>query len=139
MVPGMSIRSNHTTKFQQAVLTAVRLVPKGKVVSYGQVAAYIGAPRAARQVGWAMRGLEGAPDFPWWRVVNNAGRISIKGNQYNSAHQQREHLLAEGVTIHSDFSLNIEAYRFRPKPSTLGGLALNAEYVASIARYLGTD
>ncbi len=128
------------TPFQQAVLKVVRLVPAGKVVSYGQVAAYIGAPRAARQVGWAMRSLEGAPDFAWWRVLNNAGRISIKGNKFNSAHQQKELLEAEGVVVSRDFSLDIEAYRFRPKPSRLKSLALEPEYIATrLTRFLGDD
>jgi len=127
------------TQFQQAVLAVVRLIPKGKVVSYGQVAAYIGAPRAARQVGWAMRSLQDAPDFPWWRVLNNAGRISIKGNQYSSAQQQREHLEAEDVIVGHNFLLDIKTYRFKPKPNRLASLALSAEYMASIKRYLGTD
>lgn len=128
------------TPFQQAVLNVVRLIPAGKVASYGQVAAYIGAPRAARQVGWAMRSIEGASDFPWWRVLNNAGRISIKGNQFNSAQQQKELLEAEGVVVSHDFLLDIETYRFRPKPARLKSLALDPEYIATkLTRFLGDD
>ncbi len=118
----------------------MRLIPPGKVASYGQVAAYIGAPRAARQVGWAMRSIEDAGDFPWWRVLNNTGRISIKGNQFNSAQQQKELLEAEGVVVSRGFLLNIEAYRFRPKPSRLKSLALEPEYIAArLGRFLGND
>ena len=51
-------------------------IPYGRVVSYGQVAAYVGVPRGARQVGWTLRRLEDI-DIPWWRVINNEGRISI--------------------------------------------------------------
>src|SRR5581483_5888883 len=100
------------TRFQDAILRVVRTVPVGKVVSYGQVAAYVGMPRAARQVGWAMRSMEGTPDFPWWRVLNNAGRITIKGNQFNTAQLQKELLEAEGIEINQAFELNIERYRF---------------------------
>ena len=87
-------------------------MPPGKVVSYGQVAAYAGTPRAARQVGWAMRSLEGAPDFPWWRVLNNAGRITIKGNQFATARMQKELLEAEGVQVGQDFTLDMSRYRY---------------------------
>ena len=126
------------TEFQIAVLSVVRLVPSGYVVSYGQVAAYIGAPRAARQVGWAMRSLGGGlPDFPWWRVLNNAGVITIKGDQFNAAQLQKELLEAEGVTVSADFTLDMARYRFRPEPALLSSLKLDADYVeAVLEKYL---
>jgi methylated-DNA-protein-cysteine methyltransferase-like protein len=124
------------TIFQDTILRIVRMVPLGKVVSYGQVAAYIGTPRAARQVGWAMRSLEGAPDFPWWRVINNAGRITIKGNQFNTAQLQKELLEAEGVEINQEFELDIEYYRFRPTAVPLRSLQLEPEYIKNVlSRY----
>lgn len=124
------------TKFQEAILRAVRLVPPGKVVSYGQIAAYVGTPRAARQVGWAMRSLEGTPDFPWWRVLNNAGKITIKGNKFNTGQLQKELLEAEGVIISGDFELDIERYRFRPDISALKMLPLDPDYArAVLAKY----
>jgi methylated-DNA-protein-cysteine methyltransferase related protein len=106
------------TKFQQAVVNIVNKVPKGKVVSYGQVAAYIGMPRAARQVGWTLRNLEGV-DIPWWRVINNEGRISIKGNVFHDRSMQRELLLNEGVQVKENFDLEIEKYRWKPDISSL--------------------
>ena len=66
------------SKFKEKVIEVVSLIPFGKVVSYGQVALYIGIPRAARQVGWMLNRMEGDVQIPWWRVVNNQGRISIK-------------------------------------------------------------
>ena len=120
------------TVFQEAILRVVRVVPRGRVVSYGQVAAYIGSPRAALQVGWAMRSLEGTPDFPWWRVLNNAGKITIKGNLYNSAQMQKELLEAEGVAINAAFALDMERYRFRPDASALQSLKLDPDYIASV-------
>lgn len=120
------------TAFQEAILHVVRLVPSGKVVSYGQVAAYVGTPRAARQVGWAMRSLQGAPDFPWWRVLNNAGRITIKGNKFNSAQLQKELLEAEGVVINEQYELDMALYRFRPMEAVLRGLRLESDYVQRI-------
>ena len=67
--------------FSEKVFVCVKKVPRGKVVSYGQVASMVGKPRAARQVGWALRTLDIADiSIPWWRVVNQKGFLSIKGN-----------------------------------------------------------
>jgi len=124
------------TPFQHAVLAVVRLIPHGKVVSYGQVAAYVGVPRAARQVGWAMRSLGSATNFPWWRVLNNSGKITIAGNWNATASLQKELLEAEGVVISDDYELNIEAYRFRPDAATLTDLRLDPDYVQKmLSRY----
>lgn len=124
------------TKFQEAILRVVRLIPAGKVVSYGQVAAYVGTPRAARQVGWAMRSLEGTPDFPWWRVLNNVGVITIKGNQFNTARLQKELLEAEGVEVTDNFELDIARYRFRPSSAVLQKLKLKPDFIQTVlAKY----
>lgn len=123
------------TEFQRAVLEVVRLIPAGKVASYGQVAAYVGTPRAARQVGWVMRSMEGVPDYPWWRVLNNAGKITIKGNKFNDAALQRDMLKAEGVALH-DYELDMGKYRFRPSADQLQGLQLDPLYIeAVLAKY----
>src|SRR5438105_160774 len=72
-----------SSPFKQKIIEVIRLVPHGKVVSYGQVAAYVGVPRAARQVGWILNQSEGKLDLPWWRVVNNKGYLSIRGTRFN--------------------------------------------------------
>ena len=122
------------TIFQEAVLHIVRLVPPGQVVSYGQVAAYLGTPRAARQVGWALHSMEDVPDFPWWRVINNSGHITIKGSFFNTPRLQKELLEKEGVKIASGegYQLDINRYRFKPDSLTLGKLGLQEEYVHTI-------
>lgn len=124
------------TDLQQAVLNIVRRIPTGKVMSYGQVAAYLGLPRAARQVGWVMRSLEGTPDFPWWRVLNNSGRITIKGNQFNTAQTQKELLESEAVEVSETFELDMKKYRFLFDRKTIQGLSLDAAYIDTVlARY----
>lgn len=127
------------TPYQEAVLSAVRLIPFGNVASYGQIATYVGTPRAARQVGWTMRSLGDASDFPWWRVLNNAGIISIKGNLLNSAQLQKELLESEGVVVGDDFSLHIERYRFRPDEQMLKSMKLDPEYIRSVLDKYQTD
>lgn len=99
--------------FSHQVYKVVKSIPFGKVVSYGQVALYIGVPRAARQVGWVLSQSDPGDKIPWWRVVNNKGRVSIKGSYY-SAEEQRQLLIQEGIKVNNDLSFEIEKYRFRP-------------------------
>lgn len=98
------------SKFTQEVLRVVREVPKGRVVSYGQVALMTGVPRGARAVGWILRQAQDY-SLPWWRVINGSGRISIK-NMFHTADEQRSLLRAEGVEVGEDFGIDIEKYRF---------------------------
>ncbi len=99
--------------FREKVTELVKLVPKGKVVSYGQVAAVAGHPRAARQVGGILRGLDDSKiHIPWWRVVNNRGYISIKGNWTATKELQKSLLLKDGVKVGKDFTLDMEKYRY---------------------------
>ena len=100
--------------FQESVLKIVRTIPPGKVMSYGQIAALLGSPRAAREVGWTMHNLGGEPDFPWWRVLNNKGYISIKSGYGDMATTQQKLLEAEGVEFTRDYTLDIEQYRYNP-------------------------
>jgi methylated-DNA-protein-cysteine methyltransferase-like protein len=79
---------------QRHVHALVRRVPKGCVVTYGQVAALVGAPRAARAVGQAMRVCPSG--VPWYRVVNGRGTISRRGDG-SGALSQRLLLEGEGV------------------------------------------
>ena len=60
--------------FFERVYAVVRRVPKGRVISYGEIAKILGCPRAARQVGWAMRRCPDA--LPWHRVVMSDGTIA---------------------------------------------------------------
>jgi methylated-DNA-protein-cysteine methyltransferase related protein len=116
------------SKFSEKVLQVVDSIPRGKVVSYGQVALYVGIPRSARQVGWILRQSEGK-DIPWWRVINNAGRITIKGNRYNTPELQRKLLLSEKVIVTEDFEIDIEEYRFRPGRKELKNFKLDDDYI----------
>lgn len=72
---------------------AVRKIPRGKVATYGQIAAAAGCPGAARQVAWALHSSHG---LPWHRVVGAGGKILLRGDL---AQEQRLRLQAEGVTF----------------------------------------
>ena len=82
--------------FFERVYTLVRGIPRGRVATYGEVAALVGVPRGARAVGWALSGIgERLRDVPWHRVVGARGRISLDGRP--SGLVQRRRLRAEGV------------------------------------------
>jgi methylated-DNA-protein-cysteine methyltransferase related protein len=97
---------------QAKILSVVRSIPVGKVVSYGQIAIALGMPRAARLVGQVMSKMEDFEDFPWWRVLNNKGYISIRGNEFATKRVQKELLEAEGIEVSEEFTIQIEKYRF---------------------------
>ena len=88
--------------FRAAVYAAVRRIPAGTVLGYGMVAAVIGRPRAARQVGYALAALDAsgcAPDgepVPWWRVPRSDGSIAMQGS-IDRGSRQMALLEAEGV------------------------------------------
>lgn len=123
------------SKFKDSVVKIVKLIPAGQVASYGQVSLYVGVPRAARQVGWILNGLEGNTPVPWWRVVNSQGRITIKGSRYSQL-EQKELLEAEGVKINDDFTFDIEQYRFKPDEELIAKFELDKAYLEMIAQKL---
>jgi methylated-DNA-protein-cysteine methyltransferase related protein len=103
-----------SNNFKQNVLSIIAAIPRGKVMSYGQVAAAAGSPRAARQVGGILRHYDGNDSLPWWRVVNSAGHISIKGNFEATPSRQKQLLEEEGIPVSREYSLDIGKYRFYP-------------------------
>jgi methylated-DNA-protein-cysteine methyltransferase-like protein len=92
-----SSRKPKDESFFSRVYAFVKRVPRGRVVTYGQVAALLGVPRGARAVGWALRGLDSrrARTVPWHRVVGYGGRISLREGP--GGLEQRRRLRAEGV------------------------------------------
>jgi len=105
------------------------MIPSGKVVSYGQVALMAGIPRGARFVGGVLCFRGG--NTPWWRVINNAGRISTTCHDH-TATMQKKKLMLEGIDVDHKLKIDIEKYRWRPDPETLEGLELEEDYVQKI-------
>lgn len=97
--------------FFERVYLVVRQIPPGKVASYGQIAALLGHPQAARTVGWALNALTAAQaaETPWQRVINSAGRISISRADL-SADLQRALLEEEGIEF--DANGHVDMRRF---------------------------
>ena len=121
--------------FKNKVIQIVRMIPYGKVASYGQVALYCGLPRSAREVGWTLKAT--GEDLPWWRVLNNAGRISIDGNWNADKPTQKKLLEQEAVIINDDYTLDIEKYRWRISEEKVGKLQLPDEIIKRIVEKYG--
>lgn len=98
--------------FFDRVYCLVSLIPVGRVASYGQIAAMLDHPRAARTVGWALASLneEQAAVVPWHRVLNRAGVISLPDR---SAALQQALLEGEGVEFSADGRVDMRRYGWR--------------------------
>ena len=101
--------------FYEQVYAIVRQIPRGKVSSYGRLAAMLGRPRAARAVGYALNGLKDKhddpayADVPWQRVVNSQGRISII-NREHGGNEQAARLRDEGVAVNDKLQIDLDVY-----------------------------
>ena len=98
---------------QNQIIAIVKTIPRGKVMSYGQIATQLGL-QDARVVGWTMHAAGGAEGVPWWRVLNNEGKITIKEEAARA--RQKELLAAEGIEVNENFILDIDKYRFGTVP-----------------------
>ena len=97
--------------FFEAVYEFVKTVPKGRVVCYGDVARAIGAPRASRQVGWALHSNPYQGIVPCHRVVFKDGSLT-RGFAFGGREVQKAILLSEGVGFKEDYKVDIEKYRW---------------------------
>jgi len=99
------------SEFFQRVYEMVARIPRGKVVTYGQIAAALGAPRQARTVGWALHSAPEWLDIPWHRVVNRSGGISTR-HTIGELSIQRGLLEDEGIVFNEDGRLDLKRYRW---------------------------
>lgn len=100
--------------FRARVYAVVREIPPGRVLGYGDVAARLGSPRAARQVGWALAALPADTDVPWHRVIRSSGHLAMQGDP-GRALLQRARLEAEGVGWVGD-RVPMGRFRWTPEP-----------------------
>ncbi len=98
--------------FKQKAINHIKAIPFGKVASYGQIAVYAGSPRAARAVGMILNKLPADTEVPWWRVINNEGKLTIRGSIFNRDDQQSL-LEKEGVKFKKEHEVEIEKYRWK--------------------------
>lgn len=99
--------------FRQRVEVVVAQIPRGRVMTYGQIAALCGNARAARIVGGIAH--FGNPDLPWQRVVNRHGGLAAGYPGGRSGHKQV--LEAEGVEVSADYQVDVKKLIWWPPQS----------------------
>lgn len=107
-MPGVPALSS---EFAEEVYRITKLIPRGQVATYGQIATYVASPRYARAVGAALRNLPRAraKEVPWQRVINASGRISARGEVLRPTEQHRL-LLREGIIFDEGGRTNLAVF-----------------------------
>src|SRR3954452_6438447 len=113
------------SEFNNKVYEIVRSIPYGRVMTYGQIAALLGIPRAARAVGWALHAVPSQAKVPCQRVVNRNGGLAA-GYGWGGQAAHKMDLLPEGVEIRDDFTVDLKKYQWFPDESDLPDLALSS-------------
>jgi methylated-DNA-protein-cysteine methyltransferase-like protein len=102
------------SNFFNDVYDVVRLIPPGRVTTYGAIAKYLGAARSSRMVGWAMNASHTQPDIPAHRVVNRQGMLTGK-MMFAYPMQMQELLESEGVRVVNDKVVEFERVLWEPE------------------------
>ena len=84
--------------FFEKVYEVAKLIPYGRVTSYGSIAKYLGAARSARMVGWAMNASHNMEEIPAHRVVNRKGLLTGK-HHFDGTNLMQQLLESEGVKV----------------------------------------
>ncbi len=94
------------TEFTREVIRIIKAIPKGKVMTYGQIATCAGNPWGARQISRILNSMSRAYDLPWHRVINSKGEISLEGE---GLLEQISLLTDESIEI-NDKKIDLEKY-----------------------------
>jgi methylated-DNA-protein-cysteine methyltransferase-like protein len=100
------------TSVYKKIYAQIRLIPQGKVATYGQIARLADIPRGARQVGYALRVLPDGSDLPWYRVIRSDGRISFDPGSAEF-HIQQAILLTEGITFGRAERIDLSRFQWK--------------------------
>lgn len=100
-------------KFFEDVYAVVKLIPYGRVTSYGAIAKYLGAAGSSRLVGYAMNAAHILPDIPAHRVVNRNGLLTGK-HHFATETRMQELLEKEGVRVEADQVVKFEQLFWDP-------------------------
>jgi len=105
-------------QYRERVYKIVRRIPRGRVMTYGQIAIILGEGYTPRTVGFVMHGAD-EQNTPWHRVINSQGRCSTGGLVLPADKQQRM-LEAEGVKFTAGGSCDLAAVIWRPPSKKIG-------------------
>jgi methylated-DNA-protein-cysteine methyltransferase-like protein len=106
------------TSTYERLWAVVRRIPRGRVATYGQVAALAGFARQPRLAGYALHALPDASDVPWHRVVNSRGQVSLPESDGRAALQRA--LLANENVHFAAARVDLARYGWRPRAPLTG-------------------
>ena len=95
---------------KEKVYVFLKTVPKGKVVTYGQIAEAAGNPRAARAVGNILHSNPNGEEIPCYKVVDSKGRLS-EHYAFGGIEKQKERLEKEGIEV-ENYRVDLNKYKF---------------------------
>jgi len=95
------------------VIEVVKLIPKGRVTTYGRIAKYLGSIKSSRSVGWALNKIKLDDTIPAHRVVNRNGLLTGKSH-FPKPDFMKNKLMAEGVLIDDNCIVNLNKYIWDP-------------------------
>jgi len=104
--------------FFEKVYQVAKLIPYGRVTSYGAIANYLGSPKSARMVGWAMNASHNNPEIPAHRVVNRKGLLTGK-HHFEGTNLMQQLLESEGVVIKENQIQDFEKLCWDPQKELL--------------------
>lgn len=104
--------------FFEDVFEVVKLIPRGRVSTYGAIARYLGAAKSARMVGYALNQCMDRPDIPAHRVVNRNGMLSGK-HHFSSDYPMEARLMDEGIAVEDNHVKEFDRLRWDPKQELL--------------------
>jgi len=133
------------TPFTREVKAAIRRIPRGRVATYGQIAALAGRERAARGVAWILHSSSAAAGLPWHRVIGGQGKISLPHARgrgtctpgrcpRGSFEAQRKRLVAEGVAVGPGGRIDLKLFQWEPSLSSAGRSRAARKYLAGLLK-----
>jgi methylated-DNA-protein-cysteine methyltransferase-like protein len=102
-----------SASFHQNAKALIKRIPRGKVATYGQIAALAGQPRAARQVAWVLHTASEKDGLPWHRVINSQGTISLP--RMAGYEVQRALLKKEGIKFDRNDCIDLARFQWRSR------------------------
>jgi methylated-DNA-protein-cysteine methyltransferase-like protein len=105
-----TVKQRREKKTYLRIWRTVLRIPKGKVASYGRIAALSGFPRQGRLAGYALHNLPVGSDIPWHRVINARGKISLPGKRG----EEQGRLLREEWIAFVGGMIDMKKYEWRP-------------------------
>ncbi|MGE5741700.1 MAG: MGMT family protein [Candidatus Aminicenantes bacterium RBG_16_66_30] len=129
--------THRETPFTREVKAVIRRIPRGRVATYGQVAALAGRERAARGVAWILHSSAETAGLPWHRVIGGRGLISLpRGRGFE---EQRRRLVAEGVAVGRGGQVDLKCYQWQPSFGAAGRSRAARKFLAGLLRGRTTE